>query len=183
MQFGDMYGGYTDTHETPKTPETPEAQGTQSVSELQDTQEAQQHSPETQNNGSSFDSFLRRQEVAEWTINNWVDYFVNHLGSNLTNLLVSTYDDMMQKKLGRDPKYLWLSESGIWLKALEKVQLEHIDEISWSINEFMTKFIYLLNELSKNKQLIDNLWPLLRQRALILETFKESQNIMNNTVK
>jgi len=125
---------------------------------------------ETQN------SFLREWEKRIDNVNTKIkksiEEFAKNLWPHLTDQLTKNFEEYK-----KDPKYSWLTDSDIWLHALEKLYRNNQDKMPWQLEWYLTKMMELLIEYKKVNNTVDDIASVLRSSSSITNLSEKSSKL------
>ncbi len=125
-------------------------------------------------------SFLREWEIridnANTKIENSVEEFAKNfakeLWPDLTHKLTEYHEEYK-----KDPSYSWLSDSDIWLQALEELYRNNQDKMPWQLEWYLTKMIELLSKYKQERNTTDDIALTLRSATSVSELSETSSNL------
>ena len=129
---------------------------------------------ETQN------SFLREWEIRidnanakiENSVEEFAKNFAKELWPDLTHKLTEYHEEYK-----KDPSYSWLSDSDIWLQALEELYRNNQDKMPWQLEWYLTKMIELLTKYKQERNTTDDIALTLKSATSVSELSETSSNL------
>lgn len=87
----------------------------------------------------SFLKFWERLDIANKNVNSAVSEFANNLWHNLTRQLLDNVDNYR-----KNPDFSWLTDSDIWLKAIEEVYRNNQEKMPGELEKYLLNMLNLL---------------------------------------
>ena len=125
-------------------------------------------------------SFLREWEIRidnanakiENSVEEFAKNFAKELWPDLTHKLTEYHEEYK-----KDPSYSWLSDSDIWLQALEELYRNNQDKMPWQLEWYLTKMIELLTKYKQERNTTDDIALTLKSATSVSELSETSSNL------
>ena len=124
---------------------------------------------------TSKSSFSEEWEKRTAIADKKVEKSVKEFGKNLwplTDPLIKKFEEYKE-----DPKYSWLTESDIWLQALQKLYGNNQDKMPGKLEWYLKKMMGLLVDYKKAHNTVDGIAALLKSSTSLDELSKTSSSL------
>ena len=130
------------------------------------------HSVENKEYRSIFSNWEARINKSNNDVDVAVRDFVNNLGHNLTDELLTNFDNYR-----KDSDYSWLTDSDIWLKSIEEVYHNNTNRMPGELEKYLLDMLHFLIKYKEAKGTLASLSEVMKSEIQVKELCETTSDL------